>query len=396
MDAFYAAVEQRDRPELRGRPVIVGGASGRGVVAAASYEARRFGVRSAMPTVRARALCPEAVIVAGDMTKYRRVSAQIRGVFESVSPEVEPLSLDEAFIDVTASVRLLGPPLAIGRLVKDRVRAATGLAVSVGIGPVKMVAKIASDLSKPDGLLEVPAADVRRFLQPLPVERLWGVGPVTAAALHAAGIATVGDLAATDPAALRRRVGNAAGPLCRLALGEDVRDVEVDRDARSYGGENTFARDVRDDRTARDAIIAHGEAVARRLRRDRVRARTVVLKIKLAERLGAGRYRLLTRQAPLAAPSDDGAAITAAALALWERHRPRQAVRLLGVTATGIDAGGEPQLALFDDAGRASRQRLNDALDRIVARFGSSAIGRAVGTPEKAAPTLRVKPGEAP
>jgi DNA polymerase-4 len=394
MDAFYASVEQRDRPELRGRPVIVGGASGRGVVAAASYEARRFGVRSAMPTVRARALCPDAVIVPGDMAKYRRVSAQIRAVFEGVSPAVEPLSLDEAFIDATASVRLLGPPLAIGRLVKDGVRAATGLAVSVGIGPGKMVAKIASDLSKPDGLLEVPPERVREFLRPLPVGRLWGVGPVTEAALRSAGIATVGDLAAADPDRLARRVGAAAGMLHRLALGEDVRDVEPDRGARSYGEESTFAADVRDDGTARAAIIAHGEAVARRLRRDAVRARTVVLKIKLAQRLGPGVYRLLTRQAPLSAPSDDGAAITAAALALWARHRPDGPVRLLGVAATGIVAAADPQLALFDDPRRAARQRLNAALDRIVGRFGAGSIGRAVGRPEKASPTLQVKRGE--
>jgi DNA polymerase IV len=396
MDAFYASVEQRDRPELRGRPVIVGGASGRGVVTAASYEARRFGVRSAMPMVQARALCPEAVIVPGHMAKYRRVSAQIRTVFESVSPLVEPLSLDEAFIDVTASVRLLGPPLAIGRLVKERVHAATALAVSVGIGPGKMVAKIASGLSKPDGLLAVGPDEVREFLRPLPVSRLWGVGPVTEAALHAAGIATVGDLVAADPARLRRHVGSACETLQRLATGEDVRVVEADRDAKSYGEENTFGNDVRDDRTVREAIIAHGEAVARRLRRDGMRARTVVVKIKLAERLGAGKYRLLTRQARLATPTDDGAALTAVALALWDRHRPRRAVRLIGVTATGIEDGAQPQLALFDDPRRAARVRLNAALDRIVARFGEDSIARAVGKPEKAAPTLRIKRGEEP
>jgi DNA polymerase IV len=394
MDAFYASVEQRDRPELRGRPVVVGGASGRGVVTAASYEARRFGVRSAMPMVQARALCPEAVIVPGHMAKYRRVSAQIRTVFESVSPLVEPLSLDEAFIDVTASVRLLGPPLAIGRLVKERVHAATALAVSVGIGPGKMVAKIASGLSKPDGLLAVGPDEVREFLRPLPVSRLWGVGPVTEAALHAAGIATVGDLVAADPARLRRHVGSACETLQRLATGEDVRVVEADRDAKSYGEENTFGNDVRDDRTVREAIIAHGEAVARRLRRDGMRARTVVVKIKLAERLGAGKYRLLTRQARLATPTDDGAALTAVALALWDRHRPRRAVRLIGVTATGIEDGAQPQLALFDDPRRAARVRLNAALDRIVARFGEDSIARAVGKPEKAAPTRQIKRGE--
>src|SRR5437867_5392993 len=177
MDAFYAAVEQRDRPELQGRPVIVGGTSRRGVVMAASYEARPFGVRSAMPTAQARALCPAAVFLPGDMQKYRRVSAQIRDVFQSISPAVEPLSLDEAFIDVTASRALLGPPLAIGRLLKERVRAATGLAVSVGIGPGKMVAKIASALAKPDGLLEAPADPVPALRQPPPAGRLPGVGP---------------------------------------------------------------------------------------------------------------------------------------------------------------------------------------------------------------------------
>jgi DNA polymerase-4 len=394
MDAFYASVEQRDRPELRGRPVIVGGASGRGVVAAASYEARRFGVRSAMPTVQARALCPEAVIVSGDMAKYRRIGAQIREIFGSVSPLVEPLSLDEAFIDVTASVTLLGAPLVIGRLVKDRVRDATGLAVSVGIGPGKMVAKIASDLCKPDGLLEVRPGEVRDFLRPLPVGRLWGVGPVTEAALRAAGITTVGDLADGEPGPLRQHLGSLADVVRGLARGEDVRVVDAERDARSYGEENTFGSDVRDDRTVREAIIAHGEAVARRLRRDGVRAGTVVLKIKLAERLGAGKYRILTRQAPLPAASDDGAAITAVALGLWDRHRPRRAVRLIGVSARAIDGARDAQLVLFDDAGRATRTRLNAALDRIVARYGADSIGRAVGKPEKASPTLQLKRGE--
>jgi DNA polymerase-4 len=347
-----------------------------------------------MPTVQARALCPEAVIVSGDMAKYRRIGAQIRSIFGSVSPLVEPLSLDEAFIDVTASVTLLGAPLVIGRLVKDRVRDATGLAVSVGIGPGKMVAKIASDLCKPDGLLEVRPGEVRDFLRPLPVGRLWGVGPVTEAALRAAGITTVGDLADREPGPLRQHLGSLADVVRGLARGEDVRVVDAERDARSYGEENTFGTDVRDDRTVREAIIAHGEAVARRLRRDGVRAATVVLKIKLAERLGAGKYRILTRQAPLPAASDDGAAITAVALGLWDRHRPRRAVRLIGVSARGIDGARDAQLVLFDDAGRATRIRLNAALDRIVARYGADSIGRAVGKPEKASPTLQLKRGE--
>jgi DNA polymerase-4 len=393
MDAFYAAVEQRDRPALRGRPVVVGGTSGRGVVAAASYEARRFGIHSAMPTARARALCPRAVFLPGDMAKYRRVSAELREIFGAISPVVEPLSLDEAFLDVTASVGLLGPPLAIGRLLKERVRSATELAVSVGIGPAKMVAKIASDVSKPDGLLEVTPAEVAAFLAPLPVGRLWGVGPVTEAALAGVGVRTIGDVVAAPPAALGACVGRAAAHLVRLARGEDVRSVEPDLDARSYGEEATFAVDTAEDRVVRPAIVAHADAVARRLRRDGVRARVVVLKLRLARRLGAGPYPLVTRRTTLAVPTDDGMALSAAALRLWERHRPRQAVRLVGVTAAGIEATA-PQLALFAEPGTARRSALNHALDRIVARFGSASIARGGARVEKRSPSGRLKRGE--
>src|SRR2546422_6421269 len=348
MDAFYASVEQRDRPELRGRAVIVGGTSSRGVVTAASYEARRFGVRSAMPTARARSFCPDAVFLQGDMAKYGRVSAEIRRIFTTISPDAEPLSLDEAFIDIPASQRLLGPPLAIGRLLRDRVRAATALAVSVGIGPGKMVAKIASDLAKPDGLLEVPADRVAAFLHPLPAWRLSGVGPVTEAALARAGITTIGQLAARPAAELAPFVGGAAADhLVRLAGGRDARVVEPDLAAKSYGEEGTFAADARDDRRVREAIIGHAGAVARRLRHDCVRGAVGVLKHKLAERLGPGKFRLLTRRATLPEPTDDGKTISDAALRLWERHRPRLAVRLVGVSAAGIVSDASAQLALF-------------------------------------------------
>jgi DNA polymerase-4 len=396
MDAFYASVEQRDRPALRGRPVIVGGTSSRGVVTAASYEARRFGVRSAMPTVQARALCPDAVFLHGDMAKYRRVSAEIRRIFTTISPDVEPLSLDEAFIDITGSQRLLGTPLAIGRLLKDRVRAATGLAVSVGIGPGKMVAKIASDLGKPDGLLEVPAEGVAAFLHPLPVWRLWGVGPVTEAALaRAAGITTIGELATRPVAALAPFVGGAAADhLVRLANGEDARVVEPDLAAKSYGEEGTFAADTRDDRTVREAIVGHADAVARRLRRDRVRGRVVVLKLKLAERLGPGKFRLLTRRATLPEPTDDGKTISDTALRLWERHRPRLAVRLVGVAAAGIVGEAPEQLALFAAGASRRRAALNRALDAIVARFGMESIGRGALARGEKGLTTRLKRGE--
>ncbi len=392
MDAFYASVEQRDHPELRGRPVIVGGTSGRGVVCAASYEARPFGVHSAMPTAHARKLCPHAVFLPGDMTKYRRVSGQIREVFESVSPEVEPLSLDEAFIDVTASQRLFGTPLAIGRLLRERVRAATDLAVSVGIGPGKMIAKLASDASKPDGLLQVLAHEVRAFLDPLPVGRLWGIGPVTRAVLERAGIRTIADLAAVDPARLRRVAGPATEHLRALARGDDPRAVEPDRDAKSYGEESTFGQDIRDDTFARTAIIVHAEAVARRLRHDGMAGRVVVLKMKLAERLGPGKFRLLTRRTTLDEPTNDGKAISDAALALWETHRPRIPIRLLGVAAAGITRAGAAQLGLFGD-GRGRRAALNVALDRLVARYGETTIARGGRAVLERDLTSAVKPG---
>jgi DNA polymerase-4 len=392
MDAFYASVEQRDHPELRGRPVIVGGTSGRGVVCAASYEARRFGVHSAMPTAHARKLCPEGVFLRGDMAKYRRVSADIREAFESVSPDVEPLSLDEAFIDVTASQRLFGTPLAIGRLVRERVRARTDLAVSVGIGPGKMIAKLASDAAKPDGLLQIESHEVRAFLDPLPVGRLWGVGPVTRGVLERAGIRTIADLAAVDPARLRRIAGPATEHLRALARGDDPRAVEPDRDAKSYGEESTFGEDVRDDTFARTAIIVHAEAVARRLRHDGMAGRVVVLKMKLAERLGPGKFRLLTRRTTLVRPTNDGKTLSDAALALWTAHRPRIPVRLLGVAAAGIVPAAVPQLGLFDDGG-ARRAALNDALDRLVARFGEASVARGGRAVLERDPTSAVKPG---
>ena len=392
MDAFYAAIEQRDHPELRGLPVVVGGTASRGVVTAASYEARVFGIHSAMPAAEAHRRCPDAVFLRGDMKKYQRVSREVQNIFASVSPEVEPLSLDEAFIDVTASVGLLGPPLAIGRLLRQRVRAATGLAVSVGIAATKMVAKIASAAAKPDGLLEVPPDGVRAFLDPLPVGRLWGVGPVTQAALERAGIRTVADVTRATPAALGAVVGHAAEHLGRLARGEDARIVDPDRDARSYGEEGTFESDTRDDRRIRAAIIAHAEAVARRLRHDGLRARTVVLKMKLAVRTGPGKYRLLTRRATLAEATNDGHALAAVALRLWEEHRPPIALRLVGVAAAGI-AGDAGQMPLFPDAARIRRAALNDALDRIVARFGSSSIGPAGARAEQSGLTQGLKRG---
>ena len=390
MDAFYASVEQRDRPELRGRPVIVGGTGERGVVAAASYEARRFGVRSAIPTAQARALCPEGVFLRGDMRRYARESERIFEIFRRFTPLVEGLSLDEAFLDLTGTGRLHGPPAEAGRKLRAIVRAERGLAISVGIAPVKMVAKIASELAKPDGLLEVAPDGVRAFLEPLPAERLWGVGPVARERLARIGVHTIGDLAGADPRSLERALGSFGAAVSRLARGEDLREVESYREAVSYGEENTFEHDVVDREVLESALRSHAEAVARRLRRDGVRGRVVVVKLKLGRRRAPGPrgYPLLTRRTTLVEASDDGAAIARAACELLARAAcellaragPPEPVRLVGVSVSGLEPAQAGQLGLFAPAAeRGRRDRLNRALDELTERFGPDAV-RPVGT----------------
>jgi DNA polymerase-4 len=383
MDAFYAAVEQRDRPELRGRPVIVGGGGRRGVVSAASYEARRFGVHSAMPGYEARRRCPDGVFLSGDMARYRRESRRIFEIFHRFTPAVEGLSLDEAFLDLTGTERLLGPARGVGERLRREVRAETGLAVSVGIAPIKMVAKLASDAAKPDGLLEVPPDGLLDFLHPLPVRRLWGVGPVTGDRLEAAGFRTVADLAGADRDALGRLLGDWGLRLAALSRGEDVREVEPYREAVSMSEENTFADDVDDPARLERAIVRHAESVARRLRRSELVARTVVLKLKPARRRRPGPrgYDLVTRRATLPEATDDGetlARVASGLLAAWGLPEP---VRLLGVGVTNLVPGDAAQLPLFEP-GRARRERLNRALDAIADRFGADALAR--GEPDAA------------
>jgi DNA polymerase-4 len=397
MDAFYASVEQRNHPELRGRPVIVGGSSDRGVVAAASYEAREFGVHSAMPSAIARRKCPHAVFVRGDMKSYKRESKRIFEVFREFTPQVEGLSLDEAFLDLSGSERLLGPARGVGERLRVRVREETQLAVSVGIAPVKMVAKIASAACKPDGLLEVPDGGVRDFLDPLPVRRIWGVGAVAESRLLGLGFRTVGDLARADPTGLRRTLGDWGADLARLARGEDVRHVEPYRDAVSYSEENTFASDISNPEVLKSTILTHAESVARRIRSDAVVARTVVLKIKLSERSAPGPrgYPLLTRRVTLSDPTDDGDRIAREASALLDRLALEQPVRLLGVGVSGLTRADESQLSLFAKPG-GERRQLNRALDEIRDRFGSEAVRRgSQSDAERAALSLQIKRGEA-
>jgi DNA polymerase IV len=394
MDAFYASVEQLDNPALRGKPVIVGGSSTRGVVTSASYEAREYGVRSAMPSMQAHKLCPHGIFVRGRMRRYVEASRLVREVFYSFSPVVEPLSLDEAFIDLTGTERLFGNALNAGRALKRRVLEHTGLVVSVGIAPTKMAAKILSDLSKPDGLLALSADYLHSFLEPLPVERLWGVGRVTLERMNRLGIRTVGDLARHDAAALRHLFGSFGAHLHELANGRDPRVVIADWHRKSYGEESTFEHDLELSSLAlKRVLIAHAEAVGRRLRADCVRARTVTLKLKLARPLGGGRYPLVTRSTTLEAPTDDGAEIARAAIILLDSVRVLERVRLAGIQVHHLECEDQRQLILFDSPHeRESRaRRLNRALDEVVHRFGESAITRGLVHAERAAPTRRTK-----
>ena len=398
MDAFYAAIEQRDDPALRGRPVVVGGHPPRGVISAASYEAREYGIHSAMPSAHALERCPHAVFVRGDMAKYQRESVRIFSIFRRFTPLVEPLSLDEAFLDLAGTERLHGPAAGVARKLRAMVREEVGLAVSVGIAPVKMVAKIASDMAKPDGILEVRSQELARFLEPLPVGRIWGVGPVAQARLASRGLHTIGDLVRLSESGQREVLGSFGPRIAALARGEDAREVQPYREARSIGEENTFAEDVQDAARLRAAIRTHAEAVARRLRRAGLRARGVSLKLKLARPLGQGRYPLVSRSRVLPEPCDDGAELARAANELLARSGVSEPVRLLGVTATRIEAAASEQLSLLAGPGDPQRRRqLNRTVDAIQERFGREVLRRGDVLPaERAGLSMQIKHGEDP
>ena len=363
MDAFYASVEQRDQPELRGRPVIVGGHPKRGVVLAASYEARPFGVHSAMPMAVALRKAPQAVVVPPRMEAYEAASERIFAILASVTPLIEPLSLDEAFLDVAASAQLFGAPAEIARMLRSRIAAEVGLPASAGIAAVKLVAKIASDMAKPNGQKEVPAGETQAFLAPLPVGRLWGVGRKTEAALHGLGLRTVGEVAAADPDWLDERLSG-GHDLWELARGIDPRPVVPDREAKSIGAEDTFEEDL-----AGPALLPylHAQAlrVGRRLRGAERKAAVLQLKLKLAD------FTLLTRQLTLADPTDDGQEIYRNVSDLLRAEKLRGKVRLTGVSAQAL-VGTGGQLSLFGTDRRAGR--LNRALDRIADKFGPGSV----------------------
>jgi DNA polymerase-4 len=366
LDAFYASVETQKDSSLAGKPVVVGGTGTRGVVMSASYEARRFGVHSAMPSVRARRLCPGAVFVSPDFTSYRTYSNRFREVLLSFTPLVEPLALDEAFLDVAGAVRLFGDPRSIAERIRQKVQSELGFTCSVGVAPNKFLAKLASTRSKPDGLLVVRRGGVHAFLEPLPVDALWGAGEKTVEAISRLGVRTVGELARLPEAMLSRVLGDThARHLLRLSRGEDDRTVVPYEPPKSVSHEETFDHDLDDDEEILRQILDLARRVGARLRKEGHEARTVVLKVRLAN------FSTITRSRTLPAPTDVAADLNQVAAALY-RGLPgaRRRIRLLGVQATGLEPSGAEQLALLRGTKWGTVERV---VDRIEGRFGPDA-----------------------
>ncbi len=365
MDAFYASVEQRDDPALRGKPVLVGGTGGRGVVCAASYEARKFGCRSAMPMAQAMRLCPQAVVVKPRFDAYSAASRAIHAIFLRYTPEIEPLALDEAFLDVTASIALFGSGRRIGEEIRAAVRAELGLACSVGVAPNKFAAKIASDLEKPDALVEFERPTLASRLAPLAIERMWGVGPVAAASLRSRGYATFGDLQKAGERQLALDFGDAGRGWFRLAHGEDERAVETGRASKSVGEEETFVEDLSTVAEVEERMLLQADEVARRLRAKGLHARAVEIKIRFRD------FATHTHGRTLATPTDHTHELREHARELLRAFARREwrPVRLCGFSASKVDEAAG-QLPLFGDEKRERLARLDDVRDRIREKFG--------------------------
>lgn len=373
MDAFFASVEIQRDPSLRGKPVIVGGGGGRGVVSSASYEARVYGVRSAMPGAVARRLCPHAVFLRADFGAYSTASRQVMAILRDVTPTVEPLSVDEAFLDVAGARRLLGAPASIAQAIRTRVVAELGITCSVGAAGSKFIAKLASTRCKPDGLLVVPVAQTLTFLHPLPVGALWGVGQHTQALLHRLGLMTVGDVADFPLAALRAAVGApTANHLHNLAWARDGRRVHLGREEKTIGAERTFGTDLTDGASVRRELLRIAGQVARRLRKAAYTARGVSVKVRFAD------FRTLTRSATLDNPTQLARELYQAAVALWTGLRlDKPRIRLLGIRAERLVATGPTgvaprQLTLLNDDTRWDSAEA--AVAAVTARFGSAAV----------------------
>lgn len=368
MDAFFASVEQRDNPELKGKPVVVGGSGSRGVVATCSYEARRFGIHSAMPAVEAKRRCPQAVFLPCNHRHYTQVSRQIRKIMDEFSPLVEPLSLDEAFLDVSGMEWLYPQPLDIARQVKARISQEVGLTASAGVAPNKFLAKVASDLKKPDGLVLVRHDEIRDFLSPLPVSRLWGVGAVSAKILNDHGITTVGQLAATELTRLEAWLGNAAADLKQLAIGQDNRAVIPERAPKSVGNEETYERDIYDPEEVRTHLLKLAVHVAWRLRLLGLTGRTITVKIRSAS------FKTITRSRTLTEPTCLDDVLFANVLELSHKVVFQEGIRLLGLSVSGLSTG-QSQCSLFggDDA---KQLAVAMAVDKLRARFGEDIVSR--------------------
>ena len=374
MDAFYAAVEQLDRPELRGKALLIGGTGPRGVVSTASYEARPFGVGSAMPMALARRRCPHAIVLPPRFGRYHAVSKVVMDTLGTFSPLVEPLSLDEAFVDMTGCEALFGDPPAMGEAVRRAVFEAVRLTVSVGVSTTKYVAKVASDCRKPDGLTVVGPDEVTDFLHPLPIDRLWGVGPRTRSRLKARGLDTIGDVAATPLDDLERWFGTLGAHIHALAHGLDDRAVIPERDAKSIGSENTLDADIIGEAAIRPWLLRAADTVARRLRAEGLTARGVRVKLRMSD------FRLHTRQAILPSATHASRTIVATAESLLREFDPSAPVRLVGVAAFELgeaDGGEVHQLDLFDAPHRKHDERLDRTLDVVHERFGEGALTRA-------------------
>jgi DNA polymerase-4 len=372
MDAFYASVEEQDRPDLKGKPLIVGGTGGRGVVAAASYAVRRFGVRSAMPMREALRRCPQAIVVQPRMARYQEISDQVFAIFREFTPLVEGLSLDEAFLDVTASQQLLGTPEAIGAEIRRRIADQTGLTASVGIATNKLLAKIASDLNKPDGMCRIHAGNLREILDPLPIHKLFGVGQKTLPTVLAAGIRTFKDARVACDDVLWRAFGKHGKAMRDRAGGLDDRPVEADREEKSISAEETFDTDLRAATELQAQLVHLADRTASRLRAHKLLAGTVTVKIRRAD------FTTYTRQRALEPPTQDTAIVAAAAQALlgaWLASQPRAAVRLLGVGVSDLQASRQSDLfsGPLPDPG----SRLDSAVDGIRDRFGEGILTRA-------------------
>jgi len=377
LDAFFAAVEQRDNPALRGKPVVIGadpkGGRGRGVVSTCSYEARKFGIHSAMPISQAYRLCPQAAFLPPDIKKYSRVSGQVFRIMENFTPDIEPVSIDEAFLDITGSAHLFGGPRQTAQKIKERIRAQVGLTASVGIAPVKMAAKIASDYCKPDGLLEILPDNLLGFLWPLKVERLWGVGPKTRQALNDLGIKTIGELAKLTPEFLAQHFGENGLHLYDLARGLDPREVVENEEVKSVSHEYTFAEDTANAPAVNKILLELSELVSRRLRKHELKGKTVTLKIRTTG------FKTFTRAVTLAERTNYADVIYRKVKDLAQEFLDgKKAIRLVGVRVANFDEQ-YLQENLFAPAGGGDKEKVYRAIDKIKDKFGEDALRLAGG-----------------